>query len=154
MTAIYKTPNMQNYIPSKIIWVGILISIISILANLIFFALTKAFGEQYIIPLTDVASITGPMPVVMVILVTFLSSLLATALYGFLNIITPNAILPPFLSITGTAFLVSFGGPMELPETVMQTKILLCMMHIIAALIIIGGFYIYHLHLQNPIKIS
>ncbi len=140
---------MQKYLPSKIIWVGILISLISILANLIFFALTKAFGEQYIIPLSDVPMVTGPMPTVMVFLVTFLASFFATALYCLLAKITPKAILPPFLSITGTALLVSFGGPMELTATLMQTKILLSMMHIIAALIIIGGFYIYHRQLQN-----
>jgi hypothetical protein len=84
------------------------------------------------------------MSVVMIILVTLISAILATGLYGLLSKIAPNATMPPFLSITGTAFLVSFGGPMELPDTLMQTKILLSVMHIITAIFIIGGFYIFH----------
>jgi len=135
---------MQKIIPNKIVWFGIFISIISIIANLIFFAFSKALGEQYLIPLTESPTITSPMSVVMVILATLLSALLATVLYSLLTKIVPNATLPPFLSITGTAFLVSFGGPMELPGTLMQTKILLSLMHIITAFIIIGGFYIFH----------
>jgi len=135
---------MQKIIPNKILWFGIFISIIAIIANLIFFAFSKALGEQYLIPLTESSTVTSQMSVAMIILATLFSALLATGLYSLLAKIAPNAILPPFLSITGTAFLVSFGGPMELPGTLIQTKILLSMMHIIAAVIIIGGYYVFH----------
>jgi len=135
---------MQKFIPNKIIWFGVFISIISIMANLIFFAFTKALGEKYLIPLTESPVVTSPMSIVMVILATLISAILATGLYSLLLKVSPNATLPPFLSITGTAFLVSFGGPMELPDTLMQTKILLSVMHIITAIIIIGGFYLFH----------
>jgi hypothetical protein len=135
---------MQKLLTRKIVWVGLLISIVSVLANLLFFALTQALGEQYIIPLTESSTNSGPMPVFMVILATLTSALLATMLYSFLSKIAPNATMPPFLSVAGTALLVSFGGPLDLPGAVMQTKLLLSTMHIIAAIIIIGGLLIFH----------
>ncbi len=141
---------MQKIIPNKIIWFGFFISIIAILANLIFFAFTKALGEQYSIPLTESPTDKSPLSVGMLILITFLSALLATGLYSLLAKIAPKATLPPFLSITTTALLVSFGGPMELPGTIMQTKILLSVMHIITGITIIGGFYFYHKNSNIP----
>lgn len=135
---------MLKIIPNKTIWFGLLISILSVIANLLFFALTKALGEQYIIPLTDPPVAEGPMSVTMVILATFFSAMLATGLYAILARIAPNATMPPFLSITGTALLVSFGGPMELPGTFIRTKLFLSIMHVIAAVFIIGGFIIFH----------
>ena len=135
---------MKNRIPNTILWFGIFISIISMLANLLFFALTKAFGEHYLIPIAESTSISSPMSENMVMLATLISGLLATGLYALLSKITPHAILPPFLSITLTAFIVSFGGPMELPGTTMRTKILLSMMHIITGILVIGGFYFFH----------
>lgn len=135
---------MRKIIPNNIIWFGIFISIITILTNLIFFAVTKALGEQYPIPLTETANATSPLSVAMIIQATLISVLLATGLFSLLTRIAPNAVLPPFLSITITAFIVSFGGPMELPNTLIKTKILLSVMHIITAVIIIGGYYIFH----------
>jgi type IV secretory pathway VirB6-like protein len=128
----------------KILRIGILLTIVSVLANLLFFAITKGLGEQYIIPMAEAPASTGPMPVIMVIFATFLSAIFATGLYSILAKVAPNATLPPFLSITGTALLVSFGGPMELPDTILQTKLLLSMMHLISAAIIMGGFIIFH----------
>ena len=135
---------MRKNILKRTIRFGLLVSILSTLANLLYFYLSKVLGEQYLIPFTDPPTVTQPMSVLMVILVTFLSAILATALYAMLAKVAPNATLSPFLSITGTAFLVSLGGPIELPGTVLQTKLLLIGMHIIAALIIIGGFIYFH----------
>ncbi|HBG74208.1 MAG: hypothetical protein A2X25_03810 [Chloroflexi bacterium GWB2_49_20] len=135
---------MLKLLTNKIVWVGLLISIISVLANLLFFALTQALGELYIIPLTEIPLNSGPMPVFMVILATFIPAILAAMLYSFLSKIAPNSTLPPFLSVAGTALLVSFGGPLDLPGAGMQTKLLLSAMHIIAAIIIVGGLLIFH----------
>lgn len=135
---------MQKTTKFKIARIGILLTISSILVNLIFFSLTKALGEQYIIPMTEAPTVTGPMPVFLVILATLLAALLVTGLYGILAKVAPRATLPPFLSISATAFLVSLGGPMELPGTHIQTKLLLSTMHIITAFILIGGFVIHN----------
>jgi hypothetical protein len=135
---------MQKNITKKIIWMGFLISIVSVLANLLFFALTQAFGERYIIPLTNLPAGSEPLPVLMIILATIIPAFLATLLYVILYKIVPKAILPSFISITGTALLVSFGGPMEIPGLSSQTRLLLSSMHFIAAVIIIGGLLLFH----------
>jgi len=135
---------MQENFPKQLFLVGILISVISVLTNLLFFAFTQALGEKYVVPLTVSPTETGSIQLVTVILATFIPAVLATFLYSFLHRIAPNATLPPFLSVAASALLVSFGGPFELPEVILQTKLLLSTMHIIAAIIIIGGLIIFH----------
>jgi len=81
---------MQKIIPNKILWFGIFISIIAIIANLIFFVFSKALGEQYLIPLTESSTVTSQMSVAMIILATLFSALLATGLYSLLAKIAPN----------------------------------------------------------------
>jgi len=135
---------MQKFPTRSLIIVGLLISVTSVLANLLFFALTQALGEKYILPLNENPVQSEPMPILMVILATAIPAILATFLFGFLHKVTPLSVLPTFLSICFTALLISFGGPLDLPGTGIQTKILLSSMHVIAAIIIIGGLIIFH----------
>jgi hypothetical protein len=129
---------------NNLFWFGLLITVLSVLINLLFFALTQALGEQYIIPFTESTANAAPMPVLMVVIATAIPALLAVLLYGFLSKFTPKAILPSFLSVAITALLVSFGGPFDLPGAILRTKLLLSSMHMIAAIIIIGGLMLYH----------
>jgi hypothetical protein len=129
---------------NQLLWVGMLITVISVLANLLFFAFTQALGEQYIIPYSETITNTEPMPVLTVALATAIPALLGILLYSLLKKFLPNALLPSFLSIAVTALLVSFGGPLDLPGAVLQTRLLLSAMHLIAAIIIVGGLLIFH----------
>jgi hypothetical protein len=140
---------MEKFHRYSIFYVGIFISVLSVLANILFYELTKTLGEQYLIPITDSPITSEPMPLMMVILATFFPALLAILLYRVLNKFSPKAILPPFLSICVTAFLISLGGPLDLPGATIKTKLLLSSMHIIAGSIISGGLLIFHSKTRN-----
>ncbi len=52
--------------------------------------------------------------------------------------------LPPFLSISAAALLVSFGGPFSLPgNTPLSTKLLLCAMFTVSGLVIVAGLLLF-----------
>ena len=122
----------------RILWTGLVTTLAALATNLLFFALTHLFGEQYNMPLSDPISRVGPMPVTMVIVSTLLLGFLATVLFGLLVRFVKNP-MTMFLSISITALIVSFGGPYYLPEAGVQTKVLLSIMHILTALFITGG---------------
>lgn len=129
---------------------GILISLCAVMINILFYTTTQVFGVQYLIPLGSDATRTIPMPFPTVIILTVAAAILATLFYWVLSKVAPRNILPPFLSVSLTALLVSFGGPMQLPGASLQTRLLLSAMHLLASGVILGGLLIYHYRFRKP----
>ena len=129
---------MPPYSLRRVSWAGPLATLLAILADLAFYALTRTFGEQYRIPLDGNSAHLGPMPVLTPILAILVPGLLAS---GFFALLLRFARKPAtvFLSVSLTALILSLGGPFDLPVAAMQTRILLSSMHVLAASIITAG---------------
>ena len=130
---------MVKFSLRKLGWTGLLVTLAATLANCVYYGLTRAAGEPYLMPLNGTGSRIGTMPLLMPVVATLLSGLSATLLFILLARFTrqPQVI---FLSVAVTATLVSFGGPASLPEsTSTQTRILLSGMHLLTALVISIG---------------
>jgi hypothetical protein len=113
-------------------------TVAAILADLLYYIATKAFGEQYILPLDGNGSHIGRMAISTLIPAILIPGFLGTIFFGLLVRFSrkPATI---FLSVSTAALILSFGAPFYLPGVSMQTKILLSGMHAIAAGIISGG---------------
>ena len=129
---------MPPYSLRRLFWAGPVATLAAILADMAFYALTRAFGEQYRMPLGGNSSHIGPMPIFTPILAILVTGLLASGFFGLLLRFArkPATI---FLSVSSTALILSLGGPFDLPVATMQTRILLSCMHVFAAGIITGG---------------
>jgi len=129
---------MPLYSLRRLSWAGPVATLAAILADIAYYALTKALGEQYRMPLDGNSSHLGPMPVLTPILAILIAGLLASIFFGLLLRFARKP-ATVFLSVSITALILSFGGPFDLPAATMQTKILLSIMHVIAAVIITAG---------------
>ena len=129
---------MPPYSLRRLLWAGPVATLAAILATLVYYALTKAIGEPYCMPLEGNSSQLGSMPVLAPILAILIPGLLATGFFGMLLRFAkkPATI---FLSVSITALILSFGGPLYLPDATMQTRILLSGMHVLAAGVITAG---------------
>ena len=129
---------MPPYSLRQLFWAGPAATLAAILADMAFFALTKAHGEQYSIPLDGYSSHLGPMQLITPVLAILIAGLLDT---GFFGLLLRFSLKPAtvFLSVSVTALILSFGGPFDLPAATTQTKILLCGMQFIAAVVITAG---------------
>ncbi|HKZ44535.1 MAG TPA: DUF6069 family protein [Anaerolineales bacterium] len=135
---------MKVKYPSGLLFSGFLITCTATAVNLLIFNLAHAFGENFIIPISEYSPVKEPMPVLLVVVATIIPSILAIILFAFLTKFAPKSVMPSFLSVSLTALLVSFGGPFSLPETGFQTKLILAAMHIMTAIIIVGGLVGYY----------
>jgi hypothetical protein len=134
----------------RLLWDGPLSILVAILANLFYYGMTKALGEQYLMPLGGGSSYLSPMLIQMPVIVTLIPGLVAMVLFGLLLRYArrPATI---FLSVSLAALILSFGGPFNLPAATMQTKMLLSGMHIIAAVIVtIGILLLSHTDAKIP----
>ena len=129
---------MSFYSLHRLSWAGPVATLAAILADIAYYALTKALGEQYRMPLDGNSSHLGPMPVLTPILAILIAGLLASIFFGLLLRFARKP-ATVFLSVSITALILSFGGPFDLPAATMQTKILLSIMQVIAAGIITAG---------------
>ena len=129
---------MPPYSLRRLVWAGPAATLAAILADMAYYALTKALGEQYRMPLDGSSSHLGPMPVLTPILAVLIAGLLASIFFGLLLRFARKP-ATVFLSVSITALILSFGGPFDLPAATTQTKILLSIMHVIAAGIITAG---------------
>ncbi len=129
---------MQAFSIRRLLWGGPVATLLAILAICLFYGVTKAFGEQYLMPLDGGSTILSPMPVLMPVLTTLIPGLVASIFFGLLIRFSrkPATI---FLSVSLAALLLSLGGPYNLPDVSLQTRILLGVMHILAAAVITGG---------------
>jgi hypothetical protein len=123
----------------RLLWAGPLITLLANLVNLLFYAGTRALGEDYLITLAGPSKPAVPMPVLSILVATSVAAAGACLIFaGLLKV--SHVPLPPFLSISVAALLVSFGGPFSLAGvTTSTTKLLLCSIHLISAIVIVGG---------------
>ena len=129
---------MPPYSLRRLLWAGPVATLAAILAGTAYYALTKALGEQYRIPLNGTSSQLVPMPVLTPIVTILVSGLLASGFFGLLLRLARKP-ATVFLSVSITALILSFGGPIYLPSAATQTKLLLGGMNVLAAVIITGG---------------
>jgi Family of unknown function (DUF6069) len=132
---------MPPYSLRRLLWGGIIATFAAILADLLFYIVTKALGEHYILPLDGNNSHLGQLPISTIVVTILIPGLLATTFFGLL-IRFARRPATVFLSVSVAALLLSFGGPWYLPAAAMQTKILLGGMHAIAAVVISGGILV------------
>ena len=129
---------MSSYSLRRLVWAGPVATLAAILAVVAYYALTRALGEQYRMPLDGNSFHLGPMPLLTPILAILISGLLASIFFGLLlRFVRKPATV--FLSVSISALILSLGGPFNLPAATMQTKILLSIMQVIAAGIITAG---------------
>ena len=129
---------MPPYSLRRLLWGGPVATVAAILTNLLYFAVTKALGERYILPLDGDSCHFSPMPVAMPVIAILVAGLLATVFFGLLIRFNRKP-ATAFLSVAVAALILSFGGPFNLPAASLITKLLLCGMNIIAAVIITVG---------------
>ena len=129
---------MHTYSLRRLLWAGPVATIAAILANLLYFDVTKALGVQYRLPLVGGGSHFFPMSALMPVVATLVPGLLATIFFALL-IRFSHKPATVFLSVAVAALILSFGGPFNLPAGTLQTKILLSGMHLIAAGLITSG---------------
>ena len=135
---------MSSYSIRRLLWAGPVASITAVLVNLLYYALTKALGEQYLMPLDGSTSNLTPMPYLMPLLATLVPGLLATILFGLLIRFSRSPTIV-FLSVCAAALILSFGGPYYLPAASLHTKILLSGMNLIGTAITTGGILLLSL---------
>lgn len=135
---------MRSFSLRRLLWAGPLATLLAVLVNLLFYGVTKALGQQYILPLDGGSSNLGPMPILMPIVVTLVPGLLATVLFGLLMRLARSPVVV-FLSVCVAALILSFGGPFNLPSASLATKILLSIMNVIAGGIITAGILVLSL---------
>ena len=135
---------MRLFSIRRLLWAGPLVTLLAVLKNLLFYAVTKAFGQQYIMPLVGSSSNLGPMPILMPVVVTLVPGLLATIFFGLLIRFSRSPVIV-FLSVCVAALILSFGGPFYLPAATLATKLLLCSMNLIAGVIITVGILVLSL---------
>ena len=129
---------MRAHSLRRLLWAGPAATGAAILVIGLYYAVSKALGEQYLLPVEGNSSHFSPMSVTAPAIATLAAGLVATVFFALLIRFArkPETV---FLSVAVTALLLSFGGPSSLPGVTMQTKILLSGMHVLAAVIITGG---------------
>ncbi len=129
---------MPPYSLRRLFWAGPVATLAAILANLAYYTLTKALGEQYRMPVDGFSSHLAPMQVITPVLAILFAGLVASGFFGLLLRFSRKP-ATVFLSVSITALILSFGGPFALPVANSQTKILLSGMQFLAAVIISAG---------------
>jgi H+/Cl- antiporter ClcA len=135
---------MKIKYPTNLFYTGILITCAATAANLMIFGIAHLLGEKFIIPISENSSVKEPMPIILFVIATIISSVLAVIFFAFLEKFSAKSVMPPFLSVSITALIVSLGGPFSIPETGLQTKLILVSMHFVAFIIIVGGLVGFH----------
>jgi hypothetical protein len=122
----------------RLLWAGPLATLLTLLVNFLYFIITKATGEQYLIPLDATGTHVNPMPPLMFILPTILVGLAATIFFGLLiRFSRVPAIV--FLSVALAAMILSLGGPSSLPNTSLKTQLLLVGMNLLTGAFLTVG---------------
>lgn len=106
-------------------------------ANLLVYALSRALGAPFLVPMGGPGAEAVPLPFFAIIMACALPGLVAAALYWGLGRFTGRA-TTIFLAISAVFALVSLAGPLTLPID-LGTRLSLALMHLVAAPIIAGG---------------
>lgn len=120
----------------RLLWVGPLAGLSAAVANAVVFLIASAVGAM---PLIDVSGLTGQGPITMsaVALESFVPALLATAVFALFGRFTRRPVRN-FRVLATVLLVLSFAGPLNIPEapTVMIASLLI--MHVVAAVLIVG----------------
>jgi len=140
---------MRHFSLRRLLWAGPLATILAVVAVLVYYSITKAFGENYLMPLTSDATLLHPMPPAMPLVAVLIVGLLASLFFGLL-VRFSRAPAIVFLSVAIAAVVLSFGGSLYLPVSALHTKILLNGMNILAGVTIAGGILLFSRERPTP----
>ena len=138
-TPISRTTSPAAHVDvGRVLRAGLLVAISAALANVVVFALERnLLGVSFVFPYQGAGSPALPLPVSFVILASTIPAIAAAVLLAILGKLTRRPLR--IFTIMGVIFLiVSFGGPLSVPAGP-STKLALGVMHVVAAVIIIGG---------------
>lgn len=122
---------------SRLLWVGPLAGVVAAIANLIIFGVAKNLvGIPFVIPLSGPGSPLEPLPAFMIIVGSIGPALGAAVLLWILGKFAPRP-LWIFWIVSLLFLILSFGGPLPLPVD-LPTKLALSLMHVVAAVAIVG----------------
>ena len=122
---------------SRLLWVGPVAAVVAAMANLIVFLIAKNLvGIPFVMPLSGSGSPLEPLPAFMVIVMSIAPALVAAVFLWILGKFAPRPILI-FQVISLIFLLFSFSGPFSLPVD-LPTKLALSVMHVVAAVAIVG----------------
>jgi hypothetical protein len=122
----------------RLAWAGPASILAALIVNSIYYFITRALGESYLIPLDATGTRIYPMPALMFILPTLVVGLAAWAFFALLIRISRVAGIV-FLSVAIAALVLSLGGPSSLPNTPLRTQVLLAGMNLLTAICLTGG---------------
>ncbi|HVM70458.1 MAG TPA: DUF6069 family protein [Anaerolineales bacterium] len=130
---------MPSYPLRRLFWAGPSATLAAVLLDALYYLATKAAGETYLIPY-DASGIHPALslPLLNVIVAVSAAGLFASAFLALLLRFS-RAPLIIFVSVALTAFILSLGGPFNLPGAPLHTKLHLATMHLLAAVILTGG---------------
>jgi uncharacterized membrane protein YphA (DoxX/SURF4 family) len=140
---------MRHFSLRRLLWAGPLATILAVVAVLVYYSITKAFGENYLMPLTSDATLLHPMPPAMPLVAVLIVGMLASLFFGLL-VRFSRAPAIVFLSVAIAAVVLSFGGSLYLPASALHTKILLNGMNILAGVTIAGGILLFSRERPTP----
>ncbi len=133
----------EEYSIRRLLWAAPLTAVSAGLIDLLIYVTAKALGQQFLIAGGEPVQAAVPMPPVWIVVAVLAASSGAAIIFAFLLKVTHTP-LPPFLSISAAALLVSFGGPFSLTgATSLATKLLLGGMNIVAGVVIVGGLIFF-----------
>lgn len=120
----------------RLLWVGPLAGLSAAVANAVVFLIASAVGAMHRI---GVSGLHGQWPITLgaVVLESFLPALLAAAVFALFGRFTRRAVRN-FRVLATVLLVLSFAGPLGLPDvpTVMIASLLI--MHVVAAVLIVG----------------
>ena len=122
----------------KLIWVTPVAAIAAFLGvTMVFYIARYLFGLALILPLAPQYQTLGPLAIDNLAQATFPPAIGAAILLAILNRFTSRP-MRVFQWIAAIFLLVSFGGPLFLPPLETSTRIVLSIMHVVAAGAIVG----------------
>ena len=123
----------------RLFWAGPLATLAAVLADALYYLATKAAGEPYLIPYDASGKHPPiPLPLIDIIVVVTIAGLFASAFLALLLRFSHAPVII-FVSVALTAFILSLGGPFDLPGAPLQTKLHLGILQLLAAVILTGG---------------
>ena len=134
---------MPQFSLRRLVWAGPLVIALAVAANLLFYSISQVFGERYIAALGGPGQPAVPMPVAFIVIPTVGAEAGEILLFALL-VKFSRAPLPPFLSVSAMALLISFGAPFSLTGTAtLATKLLLAGMQLLTGVVIVIGILIF-----------
>lgn len=130
-------PKIERISFSRLVWVGPLAAVVAAIANLlVFFIAQNLLGITLLGPAGPGSTEMGPIPAIMVVIMSVIPAIGATIILAVLGRFLTRPIRV-FGIISVVLLVLSLAGPLGLPVAV-STKLILSLMHIVAAVTIVG----------------